>query len=315
MALKTMERFAKSGGKSKLDILKRFYCDGDKATVIDFDFAIETKSNVSKGVYYAEGYSKGFRIATYDKPEEAPKMDRGESVLAVVDLDEEKIEALAWVAKAVSTDQTRYYLNGVCFDGDKIVATDGHRLHLMQDDELTAWVGKKETLILPREALSVALSIIKETKATEAKIVLYNGLAFDFKIGESTVYGKLIDGTFPAYENVIPNNTKKTSYDAGEFAEILPDIALLTKIAGGGKPIIGVKNGDASPCGAVKSVTKVGHSIYRVKFKPDVEIGFNLKYAAEVCSGVAYYGSPSDPILIEDRRGIKKTAVLMPLRM
>jgi len=157
----------------------------------------------------------------------------------------------------------------------------------MQDDELTAWVGKKETLILPREALSVALSIIKETKATEAKIVLYNGLAFDFKIGESTVYGKLIDGTFPAYENVIPNNTKKTSYDAGEFAEILPDIALLTN--------------------------KVGHSIYRVKFKPDVEIGFNLKYAAEVCSGVAYYGSPSDPILIEDRRGIKKTAVLMPL--
>jgi DNA polymerase-3 subunit beta len=103
------------------------------------------------------------------------------------------------VSFAISTEETRYYLNGVFFRGGKsvAVATDGHRLARNYGPDLPEFEGvivpRKMVGLLPKGPCSISVS--------PAKIrIVGDGM---------TIVSKLIDGTFPDYERVIPRDNDK----------------------------------------------------------------------------------------------------------
>lgn len=126
---------------------------------------------------------------------------------------------------AISTEETRYYLNGVFLKGEggklTAVATDGHRLarHVIEATEAFAGVivPRKTVGLLPKGSVAVAVS--------EAKIRITSG---DF-----VMTSKLIDGTFPDYERVIPkNNDKIVSVDREAFSKAADRVATVSSERG-----------------------------------------------------------------------------------
>ena len=125
---------------------------------------------------------------------------------------------------AISTEETRYYLNGVYLhaaqtdEGQAVlrtVATDGHRLALA---ELPAPAGAEnlEGIIVPRKAVAEARRLIDgvdddiEIEVSDTKIVV--------RAGRAVLTSKLIDGSFPDYGRVIPKgNDRKLTIDNKAF--------------------------------------------------------------------------------------------------
>lgn len=138
------------------------------------------------------------------------------------------IDNLKKVKLFMSTEITRYYLMGVCFhlidNKLHIVATDGHRLlrinlGVMPDD---ARDGETLSAIVPAEAIKTLISVKKLEDEMPVVATFYNTQAvFDFL--EIKVTTKLIDGTFPDYEHVIPT-PEKSQENWGLKGKYLKDV-------------------------------------------------------------------------------------------
>lgn len=102
------------------------------------------------------------------------------------------------VSFAISTEETRYYLNGVFFKGGKseAVATDGHRLGRHYGPELPAFEG----VIVPRKTVGLLPKGKVQVSVSPQKIRIVSD--------DVRITSKLIDGTFPDYERVIPKNNE-----------------------------------------------------------------------------------------------------------
>lgn len=116
---------------------------------------------------------------------------------------------------AISTDETRYVLNGICFIIEKgkviMVATDGKRLAYISREGI---VDKKIsfTFIIPAKAIDELLKIISEVSDTndeKMEMGMFDN-QLGFKIKDTILKSRLIDGHFPNYDQVIPK-TKKGS--------------------------------------------------------------------------------------------------------
>jgi len=112
---------------------------------------------------------------------------------------------------AISTEETRYYLNGIYLHVTKnegvpvirAVATDGHRLarvELVLPEGAAAMPG----IIIPRKTVLELRKLVDESQ-DEVQVAL-SETKIRFTIGEAALTSKLIDGTFPDYDRVIPSN-------------------------------------------------------------------------------------------------------------
>lgn len=120
--------------------------------------------------------------------------------------------ALKFVAPAISTEETRYYLNGVCFSRDRdgaqaIVATDGHRLLAYP---FAGDVGTVKDAILPTSAVRALLNM------PEPDSVDLGLSRFRFNWAGMTLHTKAIEGTFPDWLRVVPR-FEPGAYDQIEF--------------------------------------------------------------------------------------------------
>lgn len=114
--------------------------------------------------------------------------------------------------QAISTEKTRFYLNGIFLDPAPAenalfaVATDGHRLIRCRTDlpdELAAAPG----VILPRQAVPVVLRLLKESTDVD---LAWSEQRLELRAGDFRFVTKLIDGQFPDYRRVIPNQFTAT---------------------------------------------------------------------------------------------------------
>ena len=160
---------------------------------------------------------------------------------------------------AISTEETRYYLNGiylhvVTVDGKpmlRAVATDGHRLAQAQ---LEAPAGSENMagVIVPRKTVG---EIQKLVEAPDADVdVELSDTKIRVTIGDVVLTSKLIDGTFPDYARVIPQgNDKVLKVDRGEFADAVDRVSTISSERGravklglsDGKMVLSVNNPDS----------------------------------------------------------------------
>jgi DNA polymerase-3 subunit beta len=227
---------------------------------------------------------------------------------------------------AISTEETRYYLNGIYLHSagsDKsaalrAVATDGHRL-AQCELPLPEGAAGMPGVIVPRKTVGEVQRLI-ETGEGEVAIELSAGkirLAF----GDVVLTSKLIDGTFPDYGRVIPvNNDKMLVVDKTDFEAAVDRVSTVASERGravklsitGGRLVLSVTNPDS---GSATEEIEVDYS------SDPLDIGFNSRYLLDIAAqiegevAVLKLADPGSPTLIQDKESKGALYVLMPMRV
>lgn len=137
---------------------------------------------------------------------------------------------LAKIIFAVSSEESRFQLNGALLKmsakGLEIVATDGHRLALIEAE--VSGAREADGVLVPRKALQELLRF--EPKDPEARLTFRRGEHhLSFRLGQRELVCRILEGTFPDYERVIAkDNDKKAVFDRRALAEAVRRVAILT---------------------------------------------------------------------------------------
>ena len=227
---------------------------------------------------------------------------------------------------AISTEETRYYLNGIYLhaaqgeDGAvlRAVATDGHRLSRV-DVPLPEGGVDIPGVIVPRKSVGEVRKLIDEVDGDVAVSLSENKVRFVF--GDIVLTSKLIDGAFPDYERVIPaDNDKEMEIDGGEFTDAVDRVATIStektrsvKLAlAKGRLVISASSPER---GSASEELAVDYDA------DEIEIGFNSRYLLDVTGqvdGERIRFSMADalsPTILRDTGDPGALYVLMPMRV
>lgn len=217
------------------------------------------------------------------------------------------------VAFAMSTEETRYYLNGVFLhvhDGAAVaVSTDGHRLSRHTGPAVPAFTG----VIVPRKAVGLLPKGVVSVSVSESKIRI--------SAGDFILTSKLIDGTFPDYQRVIPTaNDKIVTFGSDDMRQAAGRVAAVSSERGkavrlsfaDGVGKLDVSNPERGSASDEIVVSYDGDKI---------DIGFNSQYLTELVGifpagdiklALADSGSPA---VFTSEKVDGLLAVLMPVRI
>jgi DNA polymerase-3 subunit beta len=227
---------------------------------------------------------------------------------------------------AISTEETRYYLNGIYLhavpSGNQLmlraVATDGHRL---AQYELIAPAGTEGMpgVIVPRKTVGEVQRLIDGSvgeitvELSPSKIRLsHNGVVLT---------SKLIDGTFPDYTRVIPlNNDKTLEVIKQDFEQAVDRVSTVASERGravklalsSGRLVLSVTNPES---GSATEELEVGYD------SDPLDIGFNSRYLLDIAAqlegdtAVLKLADPGSPTLLADKAANGALYVLMPMRV
>ena len=227
---------------------------------------------------------------------------------------------------AISTEETRYYLNGVFMhvadaeEGRKLrcVATDGHRLARI-DADLPSGAEDLPGVIVPRKTVGELRKLLEDDDTDIA--VSVSETKVRFATADITLTSKVIDGTFPDYSRVIPSsNTRRMEVDASDFAKAVDRVATVSSERSRAvkmqldedRLILSVNAPDS---GAAEEELAVAYNDERL------EIGFNAKYLLEIASqvdrenAVFLFNSSGDPTLMREGDDTSAVYVVMPMRV
>lgn len=236
----------------------------------------------------------------------------------------ELAQAINNASFAISTEETRYYLNGIYMhfpegkDVMRFVATDGHRLSRI---EMPAPEGSGGApgVIIPKKTVLEAANLLAHSPDTVMVKYSQNFIVFDF--GDVILKSKLVDGTFPDYERVIPENNEKIAVvDAGALAQSAARVATVSSEKG---RVIRVKMSSGLMTLSVTS-PETGDAMDEIEATwgdEEFTIGFNSKYVQE-CLDVLGDGpvtlklrDPGAPCLMQSQKKPEMLVVLMPMRV
>ena len=227
---------------------------------------------------------------------------------------------------AISTEETRYYLNGIFLHvagGDtpkfRAVATDGHRLARIELDLPEGAKGMPD-VIVPRKCVGEIRKLLDEVDGLVE--IQLSPSKIRFKLGNAVLTSKLIDGTFPDYSRVIPTaNDRLLRIDRKSLAQGVDRVAAIAttekvravKIALGHDrvtlSVTSPENGTAS------------EEIPADYASPEFEIGFNYRYLLDILDQVnsdaveVHLADAAAPTLIRQDDSSAALYVLMPMRV
>ena len=230
---------------------------------------------------------------------------------------------------AISTEETRYYLNGIFLhvsDEDqpvlKAAATDGHRLARFTIPRPDGAEGMPD-VIIPRKAVAELRKLLEESLDGNVQVDL-SASKIRFTLGGEggvVLTSKLIDGTFPDYSRVIPTgNDKLLRLDPKSFYEGVDRVATIaTEKTRAVK--MGLDNDKVT-----LSVTSPDNGTAAEEVPADyrsdgMEIGFNANYLKDILHQIdgdtveLHLADPGAPTLIRQDENSPALYVLMPMRV
>ena len=227
---------------------------------------------------------------------------------------------------AVSTEETRYYLNGVYLhvteeEGQQVlraVATDGHRLARI-DTELPEGAAEAPGVIVPRKTVGELRKLLDDDEVEIA--ISVSETKIRFSVPGLVLTSKVIDGAFPDYSRVIPSgNTRRLEVDAAEFASAVDRVATVSqersravKMAMDQDKLTLSVNAPDAGSAAEELVVAYGDE--------SMEIGFNAKYLLEIASqvdrenAVFTFADANAPTLVREGDDSSAVYVVMPMRV
>jgi DNA polymerase III subunit beta len=230
---------------------------------------------------------------------------------------------------AISNEETRYYLNGIYLhvaktkDGQvlRAVATDGHRLARFEMPAPDGAAGMPG-VIVPRKTVNEVRKLLDDA-AGEVEIAVSDA-KIRIALGDTIVTSKLIDGTFPDYQRVIPTgNDKRLFVDRQSFLEAVDRVSTVAsdrtravKIAiEDGRITLNVVNPEQGSASEELVADYAGESM---------DIGFNARYLMEIAGAIGgtqaqfLFADPGSPTIVLDAGDTPDPStlyVIMPMRV
>lgn len=248
-----------------------------------------------------------------------PQVD--ESALEAIDGNSLK-EMIDKTSFAVSTDETRYNINGFLLEKDdskiRMVATDGHRLAFIEKDDLKG-TAAREGVLLPRKGVMEMRKLLEE-KDGDLLLGISEKSAVMKK--ESTVITvRLLEGEFPDYKKVIPkDNDKEVLAEKGELLSSLKRVSILSL-----DKVKGVKLSlSKSKLVLSSSSPDIGEAVEEVDVdysEGDMEIAFNARYIIDMLEAtqedkvVLTLKDSLSPGIIRPAGTQDYTYIVMPMRL
>jgi DNA polymerase III subunit beta len=218
-------------------------------------------------------------------------------------------DMLKRTAYAISTDESRYVLNGVLlsFKDNKLslVATDGRRLALVEQ-ELEFPKGSEVEAILPTKAVQELSRILRDE---EPLTISFGENQVSFDLGTTFLYSKLIEGNYPNYKQVVPAEAKdRIILERELFLNAVRRVALLSSEKSNSVKLIFSKNNlditaNTPEVGEAKESLAISHKgkDFSIAFNPEFlmdplknidadEIFFD--FIDELSPGVIKYNRP-----------------------
>ncbi len=227
---------------------------------------------------------------------------------------------------AISNEETRYYLNGIYLHAAKrdktavlrAVATDGHRLASVEVP-LPKGAAGMPGVIVPRKTVTELHKLIEggdgdvEIGVSEAKI--------RFAFADAELTSKLIDGTFPDYERVIPTgNDKDLEVSRRIFTEAVDRVSAISSEKSRAVKLKLGKN--ALELSATSPENGSASEEIEVAYQgPAIEIGFNARYLLDIAQQMTgdtmrlSMADAASPTVLSDAADPSGTYVLMPMRV
>jgi DNA polymerase-3 subunit beta len=263
------------GARKLLDIL-RALPEGAEVTLTLQDKRLQVKSGKSR-----------FNLQTLSA-EDFPRLVVAESQSTEFSVPQKLLKSLiSMVQYAMAQQDIRYYLNGLLMvieEGQlKLVATDGHRLAFASKEAGAKNLARQE-VILPRKTIIELSKLLEDSDETVA--IELSAAQAKFSFGRVVLISKLVDGKFPDYGRVIPQNqSKKLKLDRIVLLQALQRAAILTNdkfrgvrwVLAEGSLKISCSNTEQEEAQEELDVPYKGESL---------DIGFNVSYLVDVLNNL-----------------------------
>ncbi|MBI2399933.1 MAG: DNA polymerase III subunit beta [Deltaproteobacteria bacterium] len=228
---------------------------------------------------------------------------------------------------AVSTDETRYNINGFLLESGgghvRMVATDGHRLALISREGISidagSKEGSKEGVLLPRKGVMEMKKILDEKEGTF--LLGINQKNAVIKRDNTVIIIRLLEGEFPDYSRVIPKENDKDAIAVrGDLLSSLKRVSLLST-----DKIKGVKfNFLNSKLVLTSSSPDLGEATEEVDVEypfGEIDIAFNARYFIDMLEALSdekvriSLKDPLSPGVLRAVNGEDYTYIIMPMRL
>jgi DNA polymerase-3 subunit beta len=290
---------------------------------------IEIDANGERGAMVLRCGRSTFTLACLP-PEDYPVMASGELGHRFTVTAAELKTLIDRTRFAISTEETRYYLNGIYLHATKsdevpvirAVATDGHRLARVEI-VLPEGAAGMPGIIVPRKTVLELRKLVEESEDEIQFSLSETKIRFD--VGNATLTSKLIDGTFPDYDRVIPTaNDKVLEVKCKDFAEAVDRVATISteKSRAVKLAIAPGANGGSLAVSATSPENGTAVEEIEVRYLSEpLEIGFNSRYLLDIAAQIEGEGAQfvmsdsASPTIVRDRADSSALYVLMPMRV
>ncbi len=291
---------------------------------IDDNSEIEIISNDGKLLTLRSEGSR-FSLACLPK-EDYPIIEKDNTGVDIVLNSKILLKLIDKTKFAISNEETRYFLNGLYFnvtnDGSSnivtLVGTDGHRLAKFSH-QIDEKIDQVSGVIIPKKTIFELSKLLSE-EDSDVKISISSNKII-FKIADIIFISKLIDGSFPDYKRVIPNDNKnilKISRD-----KLLSAVDRVSTIANEKSPVIKFKLlENILNLNTVNNESSTASEDLEINYDGDeIEIGFNSKYIMDIINNLDDYEisinlkDNTSPIIAKENSNTNLVYVLMPMRV
>jgi DNA polymerase III subunit beta len=225
---------------------------------------------------------------------------------------------------AVSTDATRYHLNGVYFENlehniMRMIATDGHRLSFVDSEVFMKMPELKRGIIIPKKGLTEFRKLLDESP-------LAIGLSFErgyvfAHINGSYLFIRLIEGEYPDYRQVIPRSVDRiVKMNREAFSSALKRVSLLAHEKSRGVKI-SIQDSLLIISSSNPDMGEAREEVDAQYTGDPVEIGFNAKYLLDCLAVITsetlelHFKDRLSPGILKGSEQLNHTYVIMPMRI
>lgn len=222
---------------------------------------------------------------------------------------------------AVSTEETRYYLNGIFLHvaDDRLVAvaTDGHRLSRLEMP-MAEGAEDMQGVIIPRRTIGLWPNLLGEDESEPVTIeVAENFIRFGSEA--MVLHSQLVEGTYPDYTRVIPRGNNRVAL--ANLADLAAAVDRLLVFTGGEKGRgLSFSFAEGELTISIRSDSGEAEEVLPAECGFDLNIGFNGKYLRELLGTLKgpkvrfALADPGSPSTIADEEDLRRDIVLMPMR-
>ncbi len=280
---------------------------------------VELVADNDKVEIKAGGYSSHINGASAEDFPELPEIDESKMVKFTISTDTFKA-GLAQVMIAASSDMTRPALTGVYFNtfegGLYLAATDGYRL---AERKILDKVEAEVMAIVPAVSLRGVMGLLSDDM--EEIEILFDETQVRFRLGEVEVTSKLVDGSFPDYRQLIPEETEiKVALAREELVRVTKLAALFAREVGGS--IVCGTNVENQVFTIASVANELGENKSEIKteVETDGKVTLNSRFLLDVLGVLGGkkvefgFSNKLDPVVIKSEVDKQYVHIIMPLK-